>query len=213
MSFQNSRGRRGSRAQKPQTSTQEVLVLKSKSLGEADRIVTLVGRERGRFMTVAKGVRKLTSKQKSALESGSIARVYLIERGGGAGNGGWPLVTQASLINDCRMIRDNLVKIRQLMQFLEIVDKLIVEMELEIEVWTKILLIRELIVGAEGSEDKQRNGLVRKKLEELVEELGFKSSEEIRSSGKSVVGYVGEVVGTPMRSWDYLDVNRKAKGQ
>ena len=190
------------RMQKTRANTQEVLIIKSKALGEMDRMVTLVSQEKGRFIAVAKGVRKLTSKQKSALESGGMARVYLIERAKGQA---WPLVTQASCISDCREIRGNLVKIRQLMQFLEIVDKLIVEMELESEIWQKILLIRELIVGCEES-DGQKNGLIKKKLEELVIDLGFQAPE--KECYQSVMDYVADLTGQKMKSWRCLDVTR-----
>ena len=186
-------------ARKPRTTNQEVLVLKSKSLGEMDRSVTLVSRERGRFLAVAKGVRRLASAQKSALETGSVAKAMLIETHAGAS---WPLVTQATLIADCQLARGNLVKIRQLMQFLEILDKLLVEEELEEEIWQEILLIRQLIVGV-AETDPQRNGLVKQKMGNLVRNLGFQNPEAEKYS--SLLDYVADLTGQPMHSWQYLD--------
>src|SRR5690606_37993643 len=46
----------------------EAIVLRTHKLGEADRIVTLLGRRRGRIRAVAKGVRKPSSRFGSRLE-------------------------------------------------------------------------------------------------------------------------------------------------
>jgi DNA repair protein RecO (recombination protein O) len=46
----------------------EAVVLRTHSLGEADRIVTMLGRKRGKIRAVAKGVRRTTSRFGSRLE-------------------------------------------------------------------------------------------------------------------------------------------------
>jgi DNA repair protein RecO (recombination protein O) len=46
----------------------EAVVLRTHSLGEADRIVTMLGRHRGKIRAVAKGVRRTTSRFGSRLE-------------------------------------------------------------------------------------------------------------------------------------------------
>jgi DNA repair protein RecO (recombination protein O) len=46
----------------------EAVVLRTHSLGEADRIVTMLGRRRGKIRAVAKGVRRTTSRFGSRLE-------------------------------------------------------------------------------------------------------------------------------------------------
>lgn len=55
----------------------EVVVLRTTSLGEADRIVTLLGREHGRIRAVAKGVRRSSSRWGMRLEPFMVADVQL----------------------------------------------------------------------------------------------------------------------------------------
>lgn len=57
----------------------EVVVLKTIPLGEADRIVTLLGRDRGRIRAVAKGVRRSHSKFGARLEPFMVADVQIAE--------------------------------------------------------------------------------------------------------------------------------------
>lgn len=45
----------------------EVIVLRGQLLGEADRILTLFGRETGRIRAVAKGVRRTSSKDRKSV--------------------------------------------------------------------------------------------------------------------------------------------------
>lgn len=46
----------------------EAVVLRTQRLGEADRIVTLLGKERGKVRAVARGVRRTSSKFGARLE-------------------------------------------------------------------------------------------------------------------------------------------------
>lgn len=57
----------------------EAIVLRTQKLGEADRIVTLLMRERGRVRAVAKGVRKTMSRFGARLEPFMLAEVQLYE--------------------------------------------------------------------------------------------------------------------------------------
>ena len=50
----------------------EAIVIRTQKLGEADRIITLFARERGRIRAVAKGVRRTKSKFGARLEPGSL---------------------------------------------------------------------------------------------------------------------------------------------
>ena len=54
-------------------------MLRTQRLGEADRIVTLLGRERGLVRAVAKGVRKTNSKFGARLEPFMVADLQLVE--------------------------------------------------------------------------------------------------------------------------------------
>ena len=58
----------------------EVVVLRAQPLGEADRILTLFGRERGKVRAVARGVRRTSSKFGARLEPFAVADVQLYTR-------------------------------------------------------------------------------------------------------------------------------------
>ncbi|MDT0181415.1 DNA repair protein RecO [Microbacterium sp. ARD31] len=57
----------------------EVVVLRTHKLGEADRIVTLLSRRHGKIRAVAKGVRRTTSRFGARLEPFMVADVQLYE--------------------------------------------------------------------------------------------------------------------------------------
>lgn len=165
------------------------LVLKRSSTGEADRVVTLLTKERGRLVTIAKGVRKLTSSKRAFLEPGNLVKIQLIE------TKSLPILTQAVLIDDTAKMRASLSQIRQLTQLLEIIDKLFVEEELERHVFSQILKIRQKIVL--GSKFDLKKDLV-----QLIEWLGYQNLAE--TEFESILDYVSELTGKKMRSFEYL---------
>ncbi|MDO5502090.1 MAG: DNA repair protein RecO, partial [Actinomycetia bacterium] len=57
----------------------EGVVLRTHKLGEADRIVTILTRHRGKIRTVAKGVRRTKSRFGSRLEPGMVVDVQCYE--------------------------------------------------------------------------------------------------------------------------------------
>jgi DNA repair protein RecO (recombination protein O) len=57
----------------------EAVVLRTQRLGEADHIVTMLGRRRGRIRAVAKGVRRTKSRFGARLEPGTYVDVMLYE--------------------------------------------------------------------------------------------------------------------------------------
>lgn len=59
---------------------EEVVVLRTQLLGEADRIVTLFGRERGKIRAVARGVRRTSSKMGGRLEPFSVVDAQLYSK-------------------------------------------------------------------------------------------------------------------------------------
>ncbi|GGA58468.1 DNA repair protein RecO [Pseudoclavibacter endophyticus] len=61
------------------TYREEAVVLRTQRLGEADRIVTLLGRERGVVRAVAKGVRRTSSKFGARLEPFMVVDLQLFE--------------------------------------------------------------------------------------------------------------------------------------
>lgn len=167
------------------------LILKRSNLGETDRLVTVIAQEKGRFVCVAKGVRRLNSSTKAALEPGNIARVQLIS------TKGLPLLVQAKLVEDASAVRIDLVKIRQLTQILEIFDNLFVEEEIPQSTYDLLITIRQKLIQNETQ-------VIRHYLQKLLQTLGFR--DENNNSKQTMLEYVQQIAERPMRSFEYLQI-------
>ena len=177
--------------------TQRCLIIKTKALGETDKMVVGVSQERGRFVCIAKGARKMNSSKRACLESGNLVQIYLVSNGQ---NGGWPILTQAKMIADCGEIRSELKKIKQLMQFLEVLDRVLVEEELDLRMMNGIERIREMIVSNNYSGQQ-----IKAQLNELMSWLGFGQENEPERT-RGVLNYVAELTNQKMKSYHYLTV-------
>ena len=169
--------------------TLEGIVLKRSNLGETDRLVTLLTQEQGKFVCIAKGVRKLNSSKSAYLEPGNIIRAFLIN------TKSMPLLTQAMLIDDASKTKTSLAQIRQLMQILEIFDKLLVEQEIDQPTFQLILEIRQALVI-------QKTSSIRKNLNQLILQLGYPIPD--KDKYPSILEYIKEIAERPMKSFEYL---------
>jgi DNA repair protein RecO len=171
----------------------QALIIKRSNYRETDRFVTLLTPSRGKLMVVAKGVRKLNSSKRAFLEPGNIVKALIINTKGPA------LLTQATLLSAGLRNGANLSKIRQLLQILEIFDKLFVEEELEPTLYALVLEIRKLVLLK-----RQNRQLIQDKLCQLIEMLGFQNPKE--SQHKSIIDYVSALSEKKCKSFEYLKV-------
>ena len=125
----------------------EAIVLRTYKLGEADRIVSLYSRGRGKIRAVAKGVRRTKSKFGSSLEPASIVRLQLYE------GRNLDIITQAERNVSLVAARTDLELYGQLSTVLEIVDQLGMEGESNPALY-------KLTVGAVTELDRTKNPLV-----------------------------------------------------
>lgn len=102
----------------------EALVLRTMRLGEADRIVTLVGRENGKIRAVVKGVRRTKSRFGARLEPFTYLSLVLWR-----GKSDLDTVTQAEVLQAFRPIREDLDRYSLGAVMLEACDRVIQERE------------------------------------------------------------------------------------
>ena len=95
------------------------IVLRAQKLGEADRIITMLSRERGRLRLVAKGVRKTTSKFGARLEPLTHVDLLLWQ-----GRGDLDIVNQVEVVDAYRPIREDLNLVPRGLALLEVSDQL-----------------------------------------------------------------------------------------
>jgi DNA repair protein RecO (recombination protein O) len=171
----------------------EALVLKRFNTGETDRIVTLLSKDRGKIVCVAKGVRKLKSSNRAILEPGNLAEIFLIK------TKSLPILTQSKLIQEANLAKQTLTGMCQLSQILEIFDRLFVEDFIDEE--TSLLafaIYQELL-----SENK-KNIKIKLLLEKLIKALGYQDPKE--TAHRNILDYVAEITEKKMKSFDYLNV-------
>lgn len=171
----------------------QAVVLKRTSVGETDRVVTLLSQEFGKIAVVAKGVRKLTSSKRAYLEPGNHINAYCIA------TSSMPLLTQATLISDTNEVRSSLLKMRQLNQLLEIFDQLFVENELEPELFDLILETRESVLQSTPVVAK-----IRSQLEQLIMQLGFQDPQDTQFL--NINEYINSLTDRKMHSFEFLTV-------
>jgi DNA repair protein RecO (recombination protein O) len=100
-----------------------VIVLKHTDYGEADRMLTLYSRERGKVRALAKGVRKTRSRKAGHLEPFTRASLQL------ATGRNWYVVSQAEAQETYNKLRESLEAIGRASYVVELVDKFTYEEE------------------------------------------------------------------------------------
>jgi DNA repair protein RecO (recombination protein O) len=99
----------------------EGVVLRTMRLGEADRIVTMLCRDRGKVRAVAKGVRRTTSRFGARLEPLSHVSLFCWQ------GRELDIVKQAEVIDTFRAVREDLSRISKAFSMLEVADRVSVE--------------------------------------------------------------------------------------
>jgi len=168
-------------------------VLKYVKTGEADKIVTLVSQDFGKQVAVAKSSRKLKSHQKGFLEPGSVIKTHLII------TKGLPILSQTELLADTHCIQHSLSKMRQLQQVLEIYNRLLVEEELEPELFELLLAIRNTIVSKQPTSSR-----VMDLFEQLLMVLGYQPLAE--TTHQNLTSYITALTEKPLNSWDFMSL-------
>ena len=95
----------------------EAIVLRYSEYGEADRLLTLYTRQRGKLRAIAKGVRKVRSRKAGHLEPFTRVELQL------ATGRGMFIVTQAEAIDTYLPLREDLVTVSYAAYAVELVDK------------------------------------------------------------------------------------------
>lgn len=171
----------------------EGIVLKRTNVGEADRIVTILTKEYGKIAAVAKGVRKLSSSKKSYLEPGNQIKVLLVK------TGSLPIITQASMLHQAIEANATLRSIRSLVQWLEIMDTIFVEEELDDQLYGLVLSTRTHCLAPKVHIDQ-----LQKQLALILELLGFNDPQGEKNY--SITQFVNTLSDRPLKGFDYLTV-------
>jgi DNA repair protein RecO (recombination protein O) len=98
-----------------------VTVIKSVNYGEADKILTVLGKYNGKFTLIAKGIRKITSKNRGNMQTLSTSQISYYE------GKGLPILTESQLIYAPEI--DSHISVENVQRVLYMLNKFLVEGE------------------------------------------------------------------------------------
>jgi DNA repair protein RecO (recombination protein O) len=133
----------------------EAIILKYSDTNEADRILTIYSKERGKINVSAKGVKKLESKLRYSIEPISYVQMILVE------GKNFLILKDAVLIEQFLNIKKDLEKIKIAKKLTDFIDEAMAGEEKDEDVWFLILkTFKTLNVGGSASniiENFQKN--------------------------------------------------------
>jgi DNA repair protein RecO (recombination protein O) len=173
------------------TFSAEGVVLKRRNYGEADRIITVFTKDRGKLTAIAKGVRKLTSRKKGSIEPGTLAKFHFVK------GRHWEILTQVQLISTFPGLRQSLVRITQLHQLLEIIDHLTVENQESPEVY-HVFIDTLHVLEQPGA----KKGLLLHNIRVILKSLGFTHDKLFTES--QLKNYIESLAEKRLKSKDFL---------
>jgi DNA repair protein RecO (recombination protein O) len=123
----------------------EAVVLRRRNLGEADRIVTLLSRDRGKVTAVARGARRPRSRLGGRLEPTVRVRALLAE------GRSLDIISQVEVIDAHARVRDDLDRVGTASIMLEMTDRAIEDVQPHPEIFC--LLVEALALLRNGVSD------------------------------------------------------------
>lgn len=147
----------------PRMYSVEGIVIKRRNVGEADRILTVFTKEKGKINAIAKGIRRIASRRAGHVEVFSHVRL-MIHKGKI-----WDIVTEASSLD--RFERESLAHVSAAYYLCELIDKLTPEEEPNAYLFH--LLHESLAAVLRQQTDQVRINIVHIFALELLWTLGF----------------------------------------
>lgn len=140
----------------------EGIILKKKGLLNKDYLVTIFSKEQGKIRVFAKGIKKITSRRLSHIETGNLIQTILSSK-----NDRFYL-QETKLISGFAKIKDSQEKVNYLYQFFFVLERLLPENQKEFNIYqlTKRFLIKL------SKDDFSENDLTQF-INELMRKLGY----------------------------------------
>lgn len=124
----------------------QAIVLKGLDLGEADRLITIFSREKGKLRIVANGVRR-TRNNMSALVQPFTYNNVLIYKGSSI-----PKLRQGEILDSFLPLHEDLLSVASASYVIELIDLLLEEEDTQVDIFT-LLLITLQIIKEQGHSD------------------------------------------------------------
>lgn len=176
------------------SSTVPAIVLSSRVWRDQDRMITVLTPHLGKVRVLAKGVRKLTSQRKAALQPGSRVRCAWTQFGDRR------ILTEALLDRGTAECAFSLERLRDISAILEILNTVALE-EIEQE---ELFDQGEALLHYLCQSPEVHRGAIRQRLLELLQSQGIEVSPE--ESSRSVVDTLERALGKKLRSFEFFSV-------
>lgn len=98
--------------------TSEGIILGRINFGEADRIISIFSKDKGRISLIAKGVRRPKSRKRGHIEIFSRVSFQAVS------GKGFDIMTEAEIVDDYKAVRQNLKKVSLAYYFMEVIGKI-----------------------------------------------------------------------------------------
>lgn len=113
----------------PRSYTSEGIILARRNFGEADRIIDIYSKEKGKTSLIAKGIRRPESRKRGHLEIFSKIRFQVVN---GKSMG---ILTEVETLDDYKVIRKSMKKVSLAYYFMEVIGKITHEGEENYELY------------------------------------------------------------------------------
>lgn len=146
----------------------KAVVVGRKDFGEKDMIINLFTKEKGRLRTLAKGIRKISSKRLGHLELGNYVKAVLYQ------GKTFAIITETEVIDYDQTLRLNSDKLGSLMFICELVNVLLPEQEVNKQIFNDLLKTRQAISNKKFGQAVWFEG-------QLLKQLGYGLPEEAKN--------------------------------
>ena len=173
----------------------EGIVLKRRNFGEADRILTVFTKQRGKISVLAKGVRRITSRRAGNVELLNRVSIFLHQ------TKGMPILTEAESLETYSTIKQDLKLSSVAFHILELVDKLTAENQ------ESPKLYQDLVEVLKRLESSPRQIFIRAFEVKILSLMGFANFREglglnLEDISQDVKKILGDLVNM---SWDEIE--------
>lgn len=144
----------------------EGIILKRRNLGEADRILTVFTYQKGKILSLAKGVRRISSRRSGNVELLNRVSLYLHQAKT------FLILTEASSLDTYQKLKEDLTLSTYAFHIIELVDKLTAENQ------ENRILYEQLVNVLQRLSRNPRQILIRAFEVKILSNLGFISFQE-----------------------------------
>ena len=141
----------------------EVIVLKKRNLLGKDLIITIFSRDRGKLKVFAKGIKKITSRRLSHIETGNLVEVLIYSKSERL------YLQESKLISLFSQVKKDRQKLNQLYFILFILDRILPENQKELPVYNIFLKF----IIALSKNKKQEKEILSNYLNKILQLLGY----------------------------------------